>query len=218
MIGAWRKGGKRDKWGNPWEKSQAESTHRIFALDPNLIAQWANLGYVEETAIRNRILQSLISFRKLYDHHADAMIILFKIAGATFEAYRADPSRWLIAALNFSRTTSRDSTKGRLVQVIVACLVKGGRRTNENFKEILELRKRGWEGLPPPPVTPLGLPSTYLEEPQAEVAQPRPMESIAAPSETETIPGSPATLSPSITSATLSVCRSKCSKNKLAHT
>ena len=91
MIGAWRKGGKRDKWGNPWEKSQAELTNRIFALDSNLIAQWANLGYVEETAIRNRILQSLISFRKLYDHQADAMIVLFKIAGATFEAYTRTP-------------------------------------------------------------------------------------------------------------------------------
>ena len=112
---------------------------------------------------------------------------------------------------------SRDSIKGKLVQVSVACSVKDGRRTNENFKEILELRKRGWEGLPPPPgftstkaelagagkedasaptptVTPLGLPSTYLEEPQAEVAQPRPMESIAAQSETETIHGSPATV------------------------
>ena len=66
--------------------------------------------------------------------------------------------------------------------------MKDSRRTNENFKERVELRKRGWEGLPPPvftptkaelagagkedasaptpTVTPLGLPSTYLEEPQ----------------------------------------------------
>ena len=39
MIGAWQNGGKRDKWGNAWETPQAESTHRIFALDSNLIAQ-----------------------------------------------------------------------------------------------------------------------------------------------------------------------------------
>ena len=59
--------------------------------DANLIAHWANLGYVKEAAIRNHILQSLISHPKLYDHQADTLIILFKLAGATFEAY-ADPS------------------------------------------------------------------------------------------------------------------------------
>ena len=62
-----------------------------FYADANLIAHWVNLGYVEEVAIRNHILQSLISCPKLYDHQADAIIILFKLAGATFEAY-ADPS------------------------------------------------------------------------------------------------------------------------------
>ena len=59
--------------------------------DANLIAHWANLGYVEEAAIRNHILQSLISHPTLYDHQADTLIILFKVAGPTFEAY-ADPS------------------------------------------------------------------------------------------------------------------------------
>ena len=62
-----------------------------FCVDANFIAHWANLGYVEEAAIRNHILQSLISHPKLYDHQADALIILFKLAGATFEAY-TDPS------------------------------------------------------------------------------------------------------------------------------
>ena len=59
----------------------------------NLIACWANLGFLEESAIHDHILQSLISepLSKLYDHQADTMIILFKIAGAAFEAY-ADPS------------------------------------------------------------------------------------------------------------------------------
>ena len=55
--------------------------------DANLIAHWANLGYVEETAIRNHILQSLISHPKLHDHQAYTLMILFKLAGATFEAY-----------------------------------------------------------------------------------------------------------------------------------
>ena len=62
-----------------------------FYADTNLIAHWANLGYAEEAAIHNDILQSLISHLKLYDHQADALLILFKLAGATFEAY-ADTS------------------------------------------------------------------------------------------------------------------------------
>ena len=61
-----------------------------FCADVNLIAHWANLGLVEEAAIRNHILQSLISHPKLYEHQAFALIILFKLAGAAFEAC-ADP-------------------------------------------------------------------------------------------------------------------------------
>ena len=62
-----------------------------FSTDTNLIAHWTNLGYVEEAVIRNQILQSLISHPKLWDHQVDALITLFKVAGATFERY-ADPS------------------------------------------------------------------------------------------------------------------------------
>jgi len=62
-----------------------------FYADVNLIAHWANLGFVEEAAIRNHILQSLISHPQLYIHQVFALIILFKLAGATFEAY-VDPS------------------------------------------------------------------------------------------------------------------------------
>ena len=62
-----------------------------ICVDANLIAHWVNLGYVEEAVIRNHILQSLISHKRLYDHQADALAILFKLAGATFVAY-ADPT------------------------------------------------------------------------------------------------------------------------------
>ena len=72
------------------ENSRSGGAEGEFYAEANLIAHWANLGYVEEAAIRNHILQSLISHPKLYDHQADALIILFKLAGATFEAY-ADP-------------------------------------------------------------------------------------------------------------------------------
>ena len=69
---------------NGWDRKQ-------FYVDANLIAHCANLGYIEEDMIRDFILQSLISHPKLYDHQADALLILFQIAGATFEAY-VDPA------------------------------------------------------------------------------------------------------------------------------
>ena len=71
--------------------SQQGEAEAEFCADANLIAHWANLGFVEEAVIRNDILQSLISHPKMWDHQADALIILFKLAGATFEAY-AGPS------------------------------------------------------------------------------------------------------------------------------
>ena len=86
------------------------------AVDSNFIAWWANSGHVEQATIRNHILQSLISYPKLYDHQADALIILFKIAGATFEAY-TDPSvvdRCFELLKNYY---DHNSVKGRLVQV-----------------------------------------------------------------------------------------------------
>jgi hypothetical protein len=61
-----------------------------LAVDANLIAAWANLGCVEETDIRDRILQSLTAFPSLDGAQADAIIVLFRTAGATFEAH-TDP-------------------------------------------------------------------------------------------------------------------------------
>jgi hypothetical protein len=87
-----------------------------FHAEANFVAHWANLGRVEEAAIRNHILQSLISHPKLYDHQANALIILFKLAGATFGKY-ADPS---VVDRCFERLHghySRDAVKQKLVQV-----------------------------------------------------------------------------------------------------
>ena len=83
----------REFFTNNLRVVRGEGIESIYDLhtDANLIAHWANLGYVEETAIHDHILQSLISHPTLYDHQADALIILFKLAGATFGAY-ADPS------------------------------------------------------------------------------------------------------------------------------
>ena len=62
-----------------------------FYADVDIIAHCINLGYIEEDMIRDYILQSLISHPKLHDHQADALAVLFKIAGATFGAY-VDPA------------------------------------------------------------------------------------------------------------------------------
>jgi len=70
-------------------RSECGSEDRFHA-EVNFVAHLVNLGYVEEVAIRDHILQSLISYPKLHDHQADALIILFKLAGANFGAY-ADP-------------------------------------------------------------------------------------------------------------------------------
>ena len=65
-------------------------TSAAFITDANLVAHWVNLGFVEEVAIRNHVLQSLIYHSALYNHQAEALIVLFKVAGAAFEAY-AEP-------------------------------------------------------------------------------------------------------------------------------
>jgi len=75
-----------------------------------------NLGYVEETAIRDHILQSLISHPKLYKVQVDALIILFKLAGATFAKY----SDLAVVDRCFELLKvhyERDSARGDLVRV-----------------------------------------------------------------------------------------------------
>jgi hypothetical protein len=82
--------------GNPgyirgMEARSWDDSARQFYATTQLIARWANLGYVEEAAVRSHILQSLISHPNIHDHQADALITLFGLAGATFEVY-VDPS------------------------------------------------------------------------------------------------------------------------------
>ena len=97
---------------------------RPFLTKINFIARWVNLGFLEEAAIRNHILQSLISHPKLYSHQADALLILFKLAGATFGTY-ADPS---VVDRCFQLLRGHydcHSAKGKLLQVCAPRIVKG---------------------------------------------------------------------------------------------
>jgi hypothetical protein len=109
-------------------------TYEFFYTNTNLIARWANLGYVEEAAISNHILQSLIytPHQKLYYHQADALIILFKLAGATFEAY-GDPSAVDRCFELLEDHYSDNQVKRRLVQVRALPMVIGGHRAQTNF-------------------------------------------------------------------------------------
>ena len=149
-----------------------------FYANTNLIAHWINLGYVGEAAIRDHILQSLISHSKLYDHQADALVILFKLAGATFAAY-TDPlvvdhclellrnhkyqnpydgnAYW--DADEIRRVSDYDLMKKGLVQVRTPRPVKGGHQAEIIFQEVVATRECGWEGLPPPPMFPTGKPT-----------------------------------------------------------
>jgi len=103
-----------------------------FLTNVNLIAHWANLGYVEEVVIRNHILQSLISHPRLYDHQADALFILFKLAGATFGAY-ADPPVVDRCFELLKDRYSRDSVKRKLLRVGAPRIMRGGHRTKTNL-------------------------------------------------------------------------------------
>ena len=192
-----------------------------FYRNTDLIAHWANLGYVEEAAIRSHILQSLISHPTLYGHQMDALIILFKLAGATFEAY-ANPSVLDRCFELLNDHCNHNTVNGGLIQVCAPRPAKSNCEAETDLQEIFKLRESGWEGLPPPPVftagglrpadanqrdpattplaTSLGLPNTALEP---QIPQPPPPELVAALEE-DTTPESPVTQSPSTSITTLS--------------
>ena len=106
------------------ERSSQGTAAYQFPADTNFIAHWANLGYVEEAAIRHHILQSLISHPKLYDHQADALIILFKLAGATFDEY-GDPSAVDRCFELLKDHYQYDRMKRKLVEVCVSPCSEG---------------------------------------------------------------------------------------------
>jgi len=118
-----------------------------FYADVNLIAHWANLGYVEEAVIRSHILQSLISQRKPYIYQAFALIILFKLAGATFGAY-VDPSVVDLCfehlkTLSAEYSPKYDKYRGygerrKAIQVCVAYVSSGGNRTKAGVRGLFK--------------------------------------------------------------------------------
>lgn len=62
-----------------------------FYTNVGFLAHWVNLGYIGVEDVRDNILQSL-TFRPVpLDHQLHSLLILLKIAGATFAVY-VDPS------------------------------------------------------------------------------------------------------------------------------
>lgn len=100
-------------------------TSTEFHKDANLIAYCVNLGHIEEATIRNHILQQLISHRKLFEHQAEALYILFKIAGATFCAYTCPET----VDSCFERLTGcwRDNSERKVLLQVSEPFVKGVR-------------------------------------------------------------------------------------------
>jgi hypothetical protein len=119
-------------WGVETGSWGSWASRGYFYTNTNLIARWTNLGYVERLTIRDHILQSLISYPKLYDHQADALIILFKLAGATFETY-ADPSAVDRCFELLKDHYSGNLVKRELVQVRGSSVVRGSRRAQTDL-------------------------------------------------------------------------------------
>ena len=71
--------------------SSYNSVPNSYYADVNYVAHCANSGHAGENTIRSHILQSLVSHTRIQEHQVSALAILFKIAGATFEAY-VDPA------------------------------------------------------------------------------------------------------------------------------
>ena len=105
-----------------------------FFADANLVAHWANLGYVEEAAIRNHILQSLISHPKFYDHQAQALIVLFKLAGLTFETYAGSLVVDSCFELLKNQYANGNQTRMKQVQVCALHRVAGGGELKRTFR------------------------------------------------------------------------------------
>ena len=151
---------------------------------------------MDEDTIRDRILQSPISHPRLYEHQANALLTLFKVAGATFEAH-ADPTV-VDRCFEFLENSCYSLNPVNLKPLEV--------RTNHAMKSVIGLRRlpleavalreSNWEDLPSPPIfttakpeaaganrkelvtTSPGLPSSHLEP---QVSQPPPPKLVASP-------------------------------------
>jgi len=119
-----------------WSKIHRYGTEPpdVFFADANLIAHWANLGYVEGAAVRDHVLQSLISHPTFYDHQAQALIILFKLAGLTFETYAGSSVVDRCFELLKNQYASGNAARMNQIQVCTLHQVAGGHELKRTFR------------------------------------------------------------------------------------
>ena len=98
----------------------SNSTTRRISVWTQTPSHTVNFGHVEEDAIPNQVLRSLITHPNLYGHRADGLIILFELAGITFKK-SADPQ---VVDRCFKLPNDydcRDSAKRELIDAVYLC-------------------------------------------------------------------------------------------------
>ena len=98
-------------------RSSTRSSDKLckFYTNVNLLAHLVNLGHVGVEDVQDHILQSLTFIPLLYDYQLYSLLILLKIAGATFAAY-VDPS-FMGCCLNILKSTKFPSRLDTLAKV-----------------------------------------------------------------------------------------------------
>jgi len=152
--------------------SEAEATPEFYTR-VNFIAHWINLGFVSLEDVRDRILQSLTLQPTVYPHQLNSLTILLKISGATFAAY-VDPSVMdrCCDLLKPSNLTADKKVLAELAEVRALMLMIKILYECWGLQEVLRLRERGWEGLPPPPILRSAKPEITVPKSQDPAATP----------------------------------------------
>ena len=115
-----------------------------YLLDVNLIAHAVNLGYIEETVIREHILQFITGSPSTRTHYQELVLfVLFGIAGATFGAC-ADPSVVdrcfeFLKGYDFSNwhVCWHQLKVGRLYEEVLTRAKTSGRRRSLNYGNVV---------------------------------------------------------------------------------
>lgn len=103
-----------------------------FYTNATFLAHWVNLGYPSAEDVRDHILQSLILRRPVPPPTLGSLLVLLKIAGATFAAY-ANPSAMDSCLTILKSTDSSDQILSKYTKVrVLACLTSRGHQCSEN--------------------------------------------------------------------------------------
>ena len=108
-----------------------------FYTNVNFLAHWVNLGYLGVEDVRDHLLQSLTFQHSPLDYQVNSLLILLKIAGATFAAYVDPPV--INHCLNIIK--SKSGPHGTLIKVrriIIRMAINNGceeHRMSSNYRK-----------------------------------------------------------------------------------